>query len=144
MGKLGNRFGELAEHLAIPNIMEKFIALGYYFSERGIIRYNEIVSSETGRIDAELDILLENDSYSIAVEVKVRPVQTDLIQHIHRLEILRRYKDRNGDKREICGAIAGVIMLENVRQAALSFGLYVIAQSGDTVKIEEPHQIRGW
>jgi hypothetical protein len=64
--------------------------------------------------------------------------------HINRLEFLRNHKNKRGDKREIRGAIAGAIMPDAVRQAALGVGLYVIEQSGDTVRIEEPDQIRSW
>jgi hypothetical protein len=49
-----------------------------------------------------------------------------------------------GDHREIRGAIAGAIMPEAARREALRTGLYVIEQSGDTVRIEEPDQIRSW
>jgi hypothetical protein len=35
-------------------------------------------------------------------------------------------------------------MPRNAREAALRAGLYVIEQSGDTVKIEEPKEIRRW
>jgi hypothetical protein len=57
---------------------------------------------------------------------------------------LRKYKDEEGDQRAIRGALAGAIMSESVRRAALGAGLYVIEQSGDTVSIEEPNQIRSW
>ncbi|MDR1955709.1 MAG: hypothetical protein LBQ30_02510, partial [Treponema sp.] len=33
MGYLNNRFGELAEHLVIPNIVQKFNALEYQFDD---------------------------------------------------------------------------------------------------------------
>jgi hypothetical protein len=35
LGKLGNRFGEPAEHLLTPNITEKFRALNYAFTKAG-------------------------------------------------------------------------------------------------------------
>jgi hypothetical protein len=35
IGELGNRFGELAEHLVTPNIAEKFRAIGYAFTKAG-------------------------------------------------------------------------------------------------------------
>ncbi|MDR1956065.1 MAG: hypothetical protein LBQ30_04350, partial [Treponema sp.] len=73
-----------------------------------------------------------------------KPTEKDVAEHIKRLEFLRSHKDKNGDKREIRGAIAGAIMPEAVRRAALGAGLYVIEQSGDTVRIEEPRQIRSW
>jgi hypothetical protein len=78
------------------------------------------------------------------VEVKIKPDEKDVAEHILRLEYLRSYKDKEGDKREIRGAIAGAIMPEGVRREALRAGMYVIEQSGDTVKIEEPPQIHGW
>ncbi|MDR0629668.1 MAG: hypothetical protein LBG24_08560 [Treponema sp.] len=142
MGELGNRFGELAEHLVIPNIVQKFNALNYQFEDTS--KERKFFNPATGRLEAEFDILLENGTYSIGVEVKTKPADKDVAEHISRLEFLRRYKDKKGDKREIRGALAGAIMPENVRQAALRAGLYVIEQSGDTVKIEEPKQLRGW
>jgi hypothetical protein len=141
-GDMSNRFGELAEHLVIPNIVEKFNALGYHFEDTA--KERKFSNPETKKVDAEFDALLENGKYSIGVEVKAKPNEEDVSDHINRLEFLRRYKDKRGDKREIRGAIAGAIMPDHVRRAALKAGMYVIEQSGDTVKIEEPPKIRGW
>jgi hypothetical protein len=142
MGYLNNRFGELAEHLVLPSITHKFNALGYHFDD--IAKERKIVNPETGQTAAEFDILLENESYSIGVEVKSKPTERDIQDHIRRLEFLRSHKDKRGDRRTIQGAIAGAIMPESVRQAALQAGLYVIEQSGDTVQIEKPQQIHSW
>jgi hypothetical protein len=142
MGYLSNRFGELAEHLVLPSITHKFNALGYHFDD--IAKERKFVNPETGRIEAEFDILLENETYSIGVEVKSKPAERDVQDHIRRLEFLRSHKDKRGDQRTIRGAIAGAIMPEAVRLAALRAGLYVIEQSGDTVRIEEPEEIGSW
>jgi hypothetical protein len=58
--------------------------------------------------------------------------------HVRRLEILRLNKDKKSDKRKIYGALAGAIMPSDVKTAALEAGLYVIVQTGDTVKIDIP------
>jgi hypothetical protein len=141
MGDLDNRFGELAEHLVVPNIVDKFNALGYHFKdvckERKIFR-------DDHTIGAEFDILLENGESIVGVEVKTKPKERDVKEHIDRLEFLRLYKDGMKDTRKIYGALAGAIMPDNARAAALRAGLYVIEQSGDTVKIEKPQQVRGW
>jgi hypothetical protein len=142
MGSLTNRFGELAEHLVAPNIIEKFNALGYEFSETG--RDCKFKNKDTGNVGAEVDILLENGKYSIAVEVKVKPDTEDVEKHITRLKFLRQFKDDKGDTREIRGAIASAIMPHKVKEMALDVGMYVIEQSGDTVKIETPQLVRGW
>ncbi|MDR1363363.1 MAG: hypothetical protein LBJ35_04880 [Spirochaetaceae bacterium] len=142
MGDLSNRFGELAEHLVVPNIVDKFNALGYHFKD--VCRERKLFR-EDGNAGAEFDILLENGESIVGVEVKSKPNGQDIEDHIERLAFLRSYKDELGDKRKnIYGALAGAIMPDSVRRAALKAGLYVIEQSGDTVKIEKPQQARGW
>jgi hypothetical protein len=137
LGRLGNRFGELAEHLVAPNIAEKFNALGFHFDDISELR--RIIKDEgSGQKIAEFDILLENDDSIIGVEVKSRPSCDDVQDHVRRLEILRLNKDKKGDKRKIYGALAGAIMFDDVKTAALKAGFYVITQTGDTVKIDIP------
>jgi hypothetical protein len=136
IGALGNRFGELAEHLVAPGIAEKFNALGFHFNDISA-GLREIILDK-GRQIAEFDILLENGESSVAVEVKSKPSERDVQDHVRRLEILRRHKDTISDKRKIYGALAGAVMSLNVKTAALKAGLYVITQTGDTVKIDVP------
>ncbi|MDR0730484.1 MAG: DUF3782 domain-containing protein [Treponema sp.] len=134
IGELGNRFGELAEHLVAPSIREKFNERGYHFDD---ISQNREIDGPGGQC-AEIDILLENGEFSIAVEVKAKPLERHIDQHIKRIEVLRQHKDRRQDKRKIRGAIAGAIMPRSVRNYALRAGFYVIEQSGDTVRIDTP------
>ena len=138
IGKLGNRFGELAEHLVAPNIAEKFNALGFHFNATSTGLRQVIEDEDSGQKIVEIDILLENKDSIVGVDVRSRPSRDDAEDHVRRLEILRRCKDAIGDKRKIYGALAGAIMPENVRTAALKAGLYVITQTGDTVKIDVP------
>jgi hypothetical protein len=137
IGDLGNRFGELAEHLVAPNIAEKFNALGFHFNYIST-ELREIIRDKNNQFSAEIDILLENKESVVGVEVKSKPSGQDVKDHVRRLETLRRYKDEIGDKRKIYGALAGAIMPASVKTAALKAGLYVITQTGDTVKIDVP------
>jgi hypothetical protein len=54
------------------------------------------------------------------------------------MEVLRREADRKNDKRKYYGAVAGAIMVENMRDVILQNGFYLIEQTGDTVKITIP------
>ena len=135
LGELSNRFGELAEHLVAPNIKEKFNALGFFLEE---VSENKRISDAAGNHIAEIDILLENSDTVIAVEVKAKPKEKDVEEHIQRLEILRCRADARQDKRTFHGAIAGAIMGDAVRNHILKNGFYVIEQTGDTVKINVP------
>jgi hypothetical protein len=137
MGRLGNRFGELAEHLVAPNIVRKFNALGFHFDEISGLR--QVIHDEgSGQKIAEFDILLENGDSIVGVEVKAKPSCDDVEDHARRLQILRLNKDRKNDKRKIYGAVAGAIMTDSAKTAALKAGMYVIIQTGDTVKIDIP------
>ncbi|MDR0310888.1 MAG: hypothetical protein LBJ21_04815 [Acidobacteriota bacterium] len=137
MGDLYNRFGEIAEHLVAPGIAKRFNELGYHFGSIAPGGYR--IVGEDGKIKTEIDILLENDETVIAVEVKTKPAVKDVEHHIRRLEILREYRNRRHDDRKIMGAIAGAIFGKESKDATLEAGLYVIEQSGDTMKIDIPH-----
>ncbi|MDR0586813.1 MAG: hypothetical protein LBG26_06200 [Treponema sp.] len=67
-----------------------------------------------------------------------RRLEQDVDRHAKRMEILRAYLDERDDKRKLLGAVAGAIVNASVKKYALRRGVYVIEQSGDTVKIEAP------
>jgi hypothetical protein len=142
MEDLGKRFGEIAEHLIIPNIMEKFNALGYKFTMAN--PNSKLSNPETNEVETEFDILLENSKDIIGVEVKTKPNVRDVADHVKWLAILKKYKAKEDSKKEIRGAIAGAIMPKNVRETAFAAEMYVIEQSGDTVKITKPPKVREW
>ena len=143
IGELSNRFGELAEHLVAPSIKDKFNALGFCFEE---VSRDKEIDDAAGNHVAEVDILLENGDTVIAVEVKAKPGEKDVKEHIQRMEILRRRADARQDRRKFQGAIAGAIMGKAVRSDILKNGMYVIEQTGDTVKISIPEgfKAREW
>jgi hypothetical protein len=85
-----------------------------------------------------VDVWLENGDFVMAVEVKSRPRKRDVEDHVKRMKILRAYLDERNDTRKLLGAIAGAIVTQELRDAAIEQGFYVIEQSGDTVKIESP------
>ena len=140
IGKLGSRLGDLIEHLAASNMVEKFQELGYSFTHTS---RNHILKDEHRRY-AEIDILLENGEYALAVEVKSLFTLADVKEHLKRMEILRGYADGRQDKRRYIGAIAGALVNEDARDFALTSGFYVIEQSGDTVRIKRPVQVKTW
>jgi multidrug efflux pump subunit AcrA (membrane-fusion protein) len=136
MGLLSNRFGELAEHLVAPRIHARFNERGYFFGE--MATKGAKISGEDGKTKAEIDILMQNGEIVMAVEVKAKPAVKDVEHHIKRLEILRDYYRKRNDLRKIQGAIAGAIFGSEEKKAVIEAGLYVIEQSGDTMKIEVP------
>ena len=137
IGELGNRFGELAEHLVAPGIADRFNELGHHFY--GVAPGGYEIRDDKGKAIAEVDILLENSDYIMAVEVKTRPRMKDIEHHSRRLEILREHRNRYNDKRKIQGAIAGAVFGSEEKQATIEAGLYALEQSGDTMKMDIPN-----
>ncbi|MDR2247835.1 MAG: hypothetical protein LBE17_14390 [Treponema sp.] len=135
ISKLGSRIGDLVEELFFPNIWEKFNQLGYVFGKAAPeVRYNDA----QGRFLAEVDILLENGDTVLAVEVKTKLTDSDVRDHVRRMEKLRRYADEHQDRRKLLGAVAGAIAAEDVKAFAVKNGFFVLEQSGDTVRISVP------
>ena len=135
IGDLGNRFGEMVEHLVSPGIRKKFNELNFSFEQESA---NIKITDSSGRCIAEIDLLLENGDTVMAVEVKAKPVQKDVDIHASRMGILRCRADARNDKRKFQGAIAGAIMSEEVKDYAHKTGFYVIEQTGNTIKITIP------
>ncbi|MDR1129167.1 MAG: hypothetical protein LBL20_07635 [Treponema sp.] len=135
MGDLGKKFGTIIEHMFIPNLKEKFNALGYEFEKSSP---NVLIESREHNLYAEIDVFLENTDCALAVEVKTQANIGDIREHIGRMKKLRRYFDLHGDKRKLYGAVAAAIFPENVLDFAFRQGFYAIKQLGDNVSVEKP------
>jgi hypothetical protein len=135
MSDLGRKFGKIIEHMFIPNLKEKFNALGYVFEKSSP---NVLIGSREHNIYAEIDVFLENGDCALAVEVKTQANINAVREHVERMEKLRRYFDLHNDRRKLYGAVAAAIIPENVLDFALKQGFYVIEQSGDNVSIKKP------
>jgi hypothetical protein len=52
---------------------------------------------------------------------------------------MRKYADLHGDKRTFLGAVAGVVVTDEVREYALNQGLYLVEPSGENFNITPPN-----
>jgi len=136
LGKLGIRMGEVVEYMVAPNLREKFRELGYDFPQAN---QNSDVSDRKNKIFLEIDVKLENGDKVMLVEVKTKPTTKDVKDHIKRLDKMRVYADLHGDKRTFLGAVAGAVMMDNVKEYALKQGFFAIEPSGETFNIIPPN-----
>jgi hypothetical protein len=138
IGGLGNTLGSIVEHLLTPGLPQKFKKLGYSFNRIATYKFAEGVY-------AQIDGMLENGERAVAVEVKTPLRQTDIDDHLARMEKIRKYADEYGDKRQFMGAMAATIADGSSREYALKNGLFVIEPSGDDVKVTMPEgEVRVW
>jgi phenylalanyl-tRNA synthetase alpha subunit len=142
IGGLNNSFGRWAEEMVSAKLWEKFKALGYVFTRGGPMKF-----WENDRTVAQVDMLLENGGYAMPVEIKSDLTVEDVDEHIDRIAKVRAQLDKRGDRRKLVGAVAGMVVGENVREYAQKKGLYVLVQSGDTVALAESSEnfkLREW
>jgi hypothetical protein len=136
VGSMTNSFGELAEHLVGAGIKEQFNALGFSFTR--LTRGVPVLDGDNKTL-SEVDILLEGeDGRALAVEIKATLKIRHVDQHIERMRLLQAEADKAGKPASYFGAVAGAIINDGVKPYALGRGLYVIEQTGDSVRINAP------
>jgi hypothetical protein len=125
----------MVEYMVLPNLVDKFHELGFEFTKA----YPEAeIKDKKNNILAEIDITLENGDKVMIVEVKSKPNIQDVKDHIERMKMVRLHADLHGDKRKYLGAVAGMVIKDNVQDFILKTGFYLIEPSGETFKIIPP------
>jgi hypothetical protein len=126
----------VTEAMVAPKICEKFDEFGFNFLRvNSNVRFNDRVNN----ISFEVDILLENGEKAMLVEVKTKLTAERINKNIERLEKMRAYADLHGDKRTFLGAVAGIVVTDEVRNYALNQGFYFIEYSGENFYITTPN-----
>jgi hypothetical protein len=135
LGSLTNLFGEFTESMLAPGLQNTFFDLGFDFQQAN---RDVVIRDKINQIFLEIDVMLENGDKAMLVEVKTKLTIERINYHISRLEKMREYADLRGDKRAFLGAIAGVVVSDEVKQYALERGFFVVEPSGETFVITPP------
>jgi predicted AAA+ superfamily ATPase len=135
VGGLHRSHGELIETLVAARRWEKFSGYPYNFSQghqRGGIH------DEKGVRRTEVDIMLTDGEWAMAVEVKREPDEKDVDYHLKRMELVRKYPPAVAKGKKLLGAMAGGVVSPDVRQYAHQAGLFVLELNGDNVALVPP------
>jgi len=130
------KWGRFVEGLIAPGTISMF-------KERGIEVekvYQRVKAHKDGR-DIEIDILAINKEYAILIEAKSSLGISDVDEHIERLKAFKVFFPEYSD-RKVVGAVAGLTIEEEADRYAYRHGLFVIGQSGETVKILNDKKFR--
>jgi hypothetical protein len=129
IGELGNRLGEFVEWQVRPAVVR-------LFQERGIDvhEFHPGISVKRDNEGLEIDLLVVNDTDAILVEVKSRLTQRDVDEHLQRLAKFKRLMPRFRDVKAL-GAVAAMIVPNEVASYGCRQGLFVLVQSGENVII---------
>ncbi|MBF0592861.1 MAG: DUF3782 domain-containing protein [Nitrospirae bacterium] len=128
VSNLSDKWGEFVEGMVWPAVVRLFKRRGIKVDH--ISRY---VERKSGNCGIEIDILAVNGEYVIAIEVKSTLLIKDIKDHIQRLKKFRLlFKEY--ENRKLIGAVAGIVIKEGSYKFAYDNGMFVIGQSGDSVK----------
>jgi hypothetical protein len=136
LGQLGNRLGEFVEWQVRPAAVKLFQARG--------VNVHELypgASAQRPEGSIEIDLLVVNETEAVVIEVKSKLSQADVDEHLERLAKFKQLMPRYRDVRAL-GAVAGMVVPEEVARYAYRKGLFVLAQSGDSVVILNDDQFR--
>ncbi|MBF8274848.1 MAG: hypothetical protein HW380_3953 [Magnetococcales bacterium] len=131
VGNLGSRWGEFVEGIVAP-------ACETLFAERGIPVHRVSHRVKARSLDdsrrMEIDLLVNNTDCVVLVEVKSRLTTEDVRDHLKRVREFKEFYEGEGGAR-VMGAVAGILIDKDVDKFAMNEGLFVIVQSGDSVKL---------
>jgi hypothetical protein len=82
-----------------------------------------------------VDLMVINDKDVIAIECRSNLSIDDVNEHITTLKKIKRMQPRYKNDR-ILGAVAGMVIPEQVAIYAMRKGLYVIGQNGDHLELQ--------
>jgi hypothetical protein len=139
-GDLGNRLGEFVEAMVEPALVDLFRARGLDVSE-----VHRRVTSRRGGEAIEIDLLVVDGDTAVAVECKSRLTKEEVERHIERMNKIKRLLPKYADT-QIHGAVAGMVVDDEAAEFAQNMGLWVLAQSGETVRLlnDNSFQPRVW
>jgi len=126
---LTGKWGRFVEGLIAPGTISMF-------KERGIEVekvYQRVKAHKDGK-EIEIDILATNKEYAVLIEAKSTLGIEDVNEHIERLKAFKKFFPEYSN-RKVIGAVAGIVIEEGADRFAYRQGLFVIGQTGETVKI---------
>jgi hypothetical protein len=126
---LGSKWGRFVEGLLVP-------AVERLFQQRGITvdKVSQRVKVRKNGREMEIDILAINQGYVVLIEAKSTLSVENVNEHLQNLRDFKFFFPEYAD-RKIIGAVAGIVIDAGADRYAYKCGLFVIGQSGETVKI---------
>jgi hypothetical protein len=137
---LGGTWGLFVENLVAP-------ACETLFLERGIPvhQVSQRIKKRKDGETLEIDILVLNQEHTLVVEVKSRLSVADVQEFITDLQRFRHFFPEYAQN-QLYGAVAGIIIDEGADRYAYRQGLFVLAQSGETIALlnNDEFQPKAW
>ena len=138
IGGLNNAFGALIDNLIAARLWEQFANYPYNL-RRAYQRVKIYDDTDANRVLTDIDILLSDGAYSMAVEVKEQlDRERDVEHHVKRMELIKKYPPAEVKGKLLLGAMAGGEVDPDVAHFAYSKGFFVLELAGEAVRLVSP------
>jgi predicted AAA+ superfamily ATPase len=135
VGGNNRSIGELVETLIAARLWEKFAGYPYNLKRA----YQRIpIYDENNEPKTDIDILLLDKKWCMAVEVKREADKDDVEKHLKRMDLIRKYPPAEVVGKKMLGAIAGGIVEPEAKEYAQKNGLFVLELKGESVALLDP------
>ena len=142
VGDLTRRLGEFVEEMVKPAAVRLFRERG--IDVHRIVRHLE-ATDEQLKLSMEIDLFVTNQEACVLIEVKSNLSIDDVNEHLERMEKFKLLFPEYVNKKTF-GAVAGMVISENVAKYAYRKGFFVIGQADDSVRIlnDQKFQPTAW
>ena len=127
--KLTGKWGRFVEGMVVPAVKVMFKARDIEVEKI----FQRVEVHKNGR-NMEIDIMAVNHKHVLLIEAKSTLAVDDVNDHLERLKEFKEFFPEYTEKK-VLGGVAGIVIEEGVDKYAYRQGLFVIGQSGETVKI---------
>lgn len=133
---LDSKWGRFVEGLVMPGVKR-------LFRERGIVlnKVSPRMNAQKNGDHLEIDVFGVGDEHVVMVEVKSTLSVDDVKEHLDALSRFKTFFPEYAE-RKLIGAVAGIVIDDNVSRYAYQQGLFVIGQSGDAVRFLNDDKFR--
>ena len=140
IGRLGNRLGDFVQEMVAPSVVQLFADRGLQVHQLA----RNVQAKRNGQA-MQIDLMVLNDDAVVLVEVKSALSVDDVNEHLQRLAGFKTVFPRHADAR-VMGAVAAMVIPDNVASYAYHQGLFVLGQRGETMQIlnDTQFQPRTW
>ncbi len=130
--------------------VERLVAPGgrRMFRERGIgvtTTSMQVYVQRNGKKEIEINVLVESQEYVLPIKVRCTLNVEEVDEHLKDMQRFKQFFPHFKD-RKVIGAVAGIVIDEDADRYAYRKGLFVIGQTGETVKIlnDEKFEPKEW
>ena len=134
--KLTGKWGRFVEGMVVPAVKVMFKARNI-----GVEKIFQRVEVHKNGKNMEIDIMAVNHEHVLLIEAKSTLAVDDVKDHLERLKEFKEFFPEYTEKK-VLGGVAGIVIEEGVDRYAYQQGLFVIGQSGETVKILNDEKFR--